>query len=788
MLVAVFLLAATTSTALFGPFAPAAGAAVPGAAPQNPTTPCTWNWNRWVVPDNFAEPFTDASHDPTQAVFARAASALGEGAWYEATGAPQFSYLGLGESGGPAEETIGTTDSEWTYGVGYYLLAPGSTQTITLSDPGRGDAHAFAFYDSAGNQFDRFPRVGAAHYIASEQNEGTDPSRAGALARSNSWTESVQIQIPADGAVYIHYLHFDENRRSEFVRIGGACGPASVDDESTDNVPGTTASIQVTANDNRVDPRSVSIVGADPETEELIVNGQGIWRAFDDGTIEFEPEAGFVGSPLPIRYRAEDGRGNPAPSATVQVIYLEPSAQPDQSLANPTGQPVEIPVTANDEHVNVRTVSIVGADPATGRLVAPQRGVWSVERTTGVITFTPDENVEADPGPIQYVVRDVAGNALDAVEVVVSFAPELADDESLENTPGDAVVIDVLENDLTADIDPSTVQLVLDGANGLVLQVRGEGLWTVEEGTTLVRFEPEDGFAGDPRPVRYTLADFDGNFAPPAEVTIDYVPLARDDQSLNNPAGFIISLDLIGNDPSNDLDPTTIQFDHPNYNPDTNSVLVIGEGTWVHDATSGAVTFTPQAGFRDEPTPMQYVIGDDDGNFSLPATIIIGHTPIPQAEPDQSLSNILRSTVRVPVLNNDPSADDLDPASLAIVGANPETGELEVAGEGTWSVDNEAGEVIFLPRLAFEGNPRPVNYVASDLRGVTTDPTLVTVTYAGAVIPETIAFVDPTPVETDWETAALLTMVVAALMAGVVYLSRSSQREPELGARVVRRG
>ena len=96
-LLALWLIAAIASTLISIPTATEAGAAVPGAAPSNPTTPCTWNWNRWVVPDNFAEPFTDGSHDPTQAVFSQFSTALGTNGWYGTSRAPQFSYSGLGE-------------------------------------------------------------------------------------------------------------------------------------------------------------------------------------------------------------------------------------------------------------------------------------------------------------------------------------------------------------------------------------------------------------------------------------------------------------------------------------------------------------------------------------------------------------------------------------------------------------------------------------------------------------------------------------------------------------------
>ena len=800
VLVALWLVVTVVGTAISIPVAPPAGAAVPSAAPSNPGTPCTWNWNRWVVPDHFAEPFTDSSHDPTLSVFSQTSTALGANAWYEASQSPQFSYAGLGEGGGPSEESIDPTTSEWSYGVGYYLLAPGSNQTITFSDPGRGDSHAFAFYDSAGNQFDRFPQIGSVgsgiHYIASEQNEGTDPSRAGALARNNSWTESIRIRVPDDGVIYIHYLHYDENRRSEFASVSGACGPASGNDQSSDNIPGAAVTVDVAANDSRVDASTVEIVGVDEETGTLEVEGEGVWRA-RNGSITFTPERSFVGDPTPIRYRIQDNRGNPAPVATVTITYLKPSIAPDQSLANPTGSTVTVPVVENDLHVDPRSVAIIGANPSTGALVEPDRGTWTVDRSTGAIIFEPDEDVEADPTPIQYSVRDVAGNALGPVEVVVSFAPELIDDESLANTPGEGVVIDVLENDLTSDIDPDTVRLVLDGDTATTLQVRGEGLWTLEEGTTLVRFEPENGFVGDPRPVRYTLADFDGNFAPPAEIIVDYIPQAVDDESVDNPAGWIISLDLVGNDPSDDIDPATLAIDHPNYNPASRSLLVIGEGTWTHDATSGAITFTPQAGFRSEPTPIQYVVSDDDGNVSEPANVAIRHLPIPQAEADRSSGNELRQVVRIDVLANDPSQADLDRTTLAIVGANPETGVLEVAGEGMWSIDQETGEVVFTPRLAYEGNPRSVTYTATDARGVAIEPTLVTVIYDGAVIPDAIAFSSPTPADTNWLSTGFLVLLVIGLAGGLWVLSRPASPDPqlaprsgqpELGPKVVRRG
>ena len=62
-------------------------------------------------------------------------------------------------------------------------------------------------------------------------------------------------------------------------------------------------------------------------------------------------------------------------------------------------------------------------------------------------------------------------------------------------------------------------------------------------------------------------------------------------------------------------------------------------------------------------------------------------------------------------------------------------------------------------------------------------------TYEGAVIPETIAFADPTPVDTDWLWTSFLALLIVGLAVGLWVLSRpNGAAEPELAPRVVRRG
>ena len=777
VLLAMSLLATLVGAALILLAAPAA-AAVPGAAPSNPSVPCTWNWNRWSQPGGFTFPYTDSSFDPTQAIFSQSSTALGANGWYEANSAPQFSYSGLAEGVGPREETTGPNDREWSYGVGYYVMDPGSRQSVTISDSGRQESHAFAFYDSAGNQFDRFPKmasVGAGvHYVASEREARSNPTLAGGIGQGEAWSTSVNFTVPADGIVYIHYLNFDERIRTQFATFSGACGPITSNDSSTGNVPGRSVSVNVAANDSRVNPGTVRIVGADATTRELVVPGQGVWSVGPNpGSVTFVPEATFTGDPRPVQYTASDGAGKFARPASVSVAYLPVFSEPDQSLANPTGSTVTLAVTENDSNVNPRTISIVGANSQNGRLIEPERGVWSVDRATGSITFVPDPGVESDPRPISYTVQDVGGNVLPPVSVTVSFAPELVNDESLRNVAGQPVRVDVLGNDPTIDIDPSTINIVGSGPSG-VLTITGEGAWSVDPLTNEVVFTPELNFMGDPETITYTVADFDGNVSPAAELLVDYLPVLEDDESLGNPAGGILTIDVLANDPSNDLDATSVTIEHPNYDRTTRSLVVPGEGTWTVDGVTGAITMTPERGLRNEPTPINYTLSDDDGNVATPAQFLIGYNPLPVAEADEALDSDPGAAVTIDVLDNDPT-EGIDPLTVRIVGADG-SGELAVSGEGDWTIDPTTGEITFTPEPRFDRNPTPIQYTATDELGVAIAPTTVTVTYFG-VIPDALAFSEPLEIN-RWSLVLMGTISAVLFAASAVLTLSGPSRRP----------
>jgi CshA-type fibril repeat protein len=404
-----------------------------------------------------------------------------------------------------------------------------------------------------------------------------------------------------------------------------------------------------------------------------------------------------------------------------------PAANDDEDLDNPLGTPVTVDVIGNDTgDLDPSTVRIVdgGGDPVT-ELEVPGEGTWTVDPTTGAITFTPEAGFSGNPTPITYEVSDDRGNPTTA-EVTVGFAPEAADDEDLNNAQGTPVTVDVVANDL-GDLDPTTVG-IRNGAGDPVteLVVTGEGTWTVDPATGAITFAPEAGFSGNPTAITYEVADTLGNVAT-ADVVVTYVPEAADDESLNNPQGTPVSVDVVGND-SGDIDPTTVGIINGAGDPVTEFV-VEGEGTWTVDPTTGAITFTPEDGFSGNPTPITYEVSDAAGNTTTADVVI---TFVPEAADDSSLDNEQGTPVTVDVVGND--LGEIDPTTVGIIdGAGDPVTELVVDGEGTWTVDPATGAITFTPEAGFTGDPTPISYEVSDAAGNTTTAT-VTVTYAAAPV------------------------------------------------------
>jgi len=113
----------------------------------------------------------------------------------------------------------------------------------------------------------------------------------------------------------------------------------------------------------------------------------------------------------------------------------------DDTVSNNLINPVVIDVLLNDTTGDVpvaSTVSIIGGTDTNSNgtldnLVVPSEGTWSVNATSGMITFTPVPNYVGNPSPISYTVKNAQGNASNEATVTINATPIVNAD--IENIP-----------------------------------------------------------------------------------------------------------------------------------------------------------------------------------------------------------------------------------------------------------------------------------------------------------------------------------------------------------------
>ncbi|WOE73879.1 OmpA family protein [Alterisphingorhabdus coralli] len=113
---------------------------------------------------------------------------------------------------------------------------------------------------------------------------------------------------------------------------------------------------------------------------------------------------------------------------------ITPAAQPpvavdDDGGENQVGVAVTLDTPANDiattAPLDVTTVQIVGTDAPLQPLVVPGEGTWSVDPTTGQITFTPEPGFAEDPTPINYTIRDTLGQLSNEAVETLEYTDDL---------------------------------------------------------------------------------------------------------------------------------------------------------------------------------------------------------------------------------------------------------------------------------------------------------------------------------------------------------------------------
>jgi LruC domain-containing protein len=281
------------------------------------------------------------------------------------------------------------------------------------------------------------------------------------------------------------------NISSAIITVSPPVGPTAQNDYASTpfNTPVT---IIVLANDTPGDsplvPSSITFI---PATIPPV--STGVFTVVN-GEVVFTPSITFSGTAT-VEYRVCD-ENNLCAQALITVVVGTPGGPTanNDNATTPFNTPVTLNILENDAPGSTPLVpSSVTLVPGT--TPPPAQGVFTVNNTTGQVTFTPAVGFTGT-STVEYQVCDQASLCAQALVTVVVEGPPTGptanDDYAMTpvNTP---VLINVLANDVAGStpIVPSTLTLT-----GVQPNPATEGVFTVDAVNWKVLFTPVNGFTG----------------------------------------------------------------------------------------------------------------------------------------------------------------------------------------------------------------------------------------------------------------------------------------------------
>ena len=568
-------------------------------------------------------------------------------------------------------------------------------------------------------------------------------------------------------------------------------GVKSKDDETTGkqgqvqtSIPGSERFSELNTGANTPDGTNVdwttakySLEGANEEGK-VVVEGEGTY-AIDPatGAVTFTPEPSFKGQAKGVEVKvsvtATDSEGNKVEVTSSgeyvpEVEAVEPTAEPKKTSGK-QGQPQtqdtttmfkEGDTTAPIEKSTIKLVDPTGAEvttlPATkdGKTV----GTYTIDPTTGVITFQPNKDFTGTPEPAKVVAADKNGTKVETTytPTVTPVEPE-GQDKTTTGYQGKTQTgtVTFTEGDPEFPIDNKVPATFEDGTTRK--EVPGEGVYTVAADGT-VTFVPENQFTGTAKGVTVKRVDTNGTPAT-AKYTPIVIPVVpegfdnvttgvqgetqngkpyfkpgREDTPINEnvPPKFIVD--------GQPTDETTI----PAKTPEGKEI-----GTYTINPQTGVITFTPTDKSYVGPVQPATVQRQDTNGTTVDAEytpVIVGVKPT--AKPATS-EDVQGATQKQPITFTGGTADLEDPAGKKVESApvpiNPDSvtllgedgqpaNEVEVKDPkdptkviGKYTLVKEPGKdpvAVYTPTdKTYVGSVPPVTIQAADTNGTTVKTT-----------------------------------------------------------------
>ena len=504
---------------------------------------------------------------------------------------------------------------------------------------------------------------------------------------------------------------------------------------------------------NEKQPAKFVVNGQPVESTEISAtkDGKEVGKYVIDpltGVVTFKPNKDFIGTPDPATVEVKDKNGTPATATyTPTVTPVVPTAEPKETTGKqdqPQTQETESMFKQGDEVAPIDKTTVKLVDPSGNEVTTmpalkdgKEVGTYTIDPTTGVITFQPNKDFTGTPDPAKVVAKDTNGTKVETTYTpTVTPVTPTAEPKETTGKQGQPQTQETesmfKQGDEVAPIDKTTVKLVDPSGNEVTTMPamkdgKEVGTYTIDPATGVITFQPNKDFVGTPDPAKVVAKDTNGT-----KVETTYTPTVTPVTPTADPAE---TTDIQGKEQNGKPTFTPGNPDVPmdnevpaTFEDGSTEKVIPGEGTYTV-APDGTVTFTPEKTFTGKGTGVTVKRVDKNGT-PVTAKYTPNVTPVtPTADPAETTDIQGKEQNGKPTFtpgNPDVPMDNEVPATF-------EDGSTEkvIPGEGTYTVAPD-GTVTFTPEKTFTGKGTGVTVKRVDKNG-----TPVTAKYTPNVTPVT---------------------------------------------------
>ena len=504
----------------------------------------------------------------------------------------------------------------------------------------------------------------------------------------------------------------------------------------------------------------------------------------------------FTGIATPVRYQVSTNTGQTSSSTYTPTVTPPPTANPDAGTANwdvnQTFTPLSNDSAATGTTLNAVPAGICATSTAvascTGTsLTVANQGTYTLNTTTGLVTFDPVPSFTGTATPIRYVAADALGQK-SASTITPTVTPPPAPNAAPQQktvVPGGSVAFTTLTGTggLASSGGPAfttSATCLIDPADSVCktsVTITGQGTYTLNTSTGVVTYAASAGATpGTKTPVTYRVTDATGQTATSTLTPVIPPPPTASNDVYYDEQNQTQNINILGNDTASQyssLDISSVRLcsshataPYTGSNCTLTTLTDSNKGKYTVNA-DGTVTFVPctAAGaaacpsgtiFNGTAGPVRYVVADNMGQYGS-ATIspVVLPPPAARAVTDTGTAAFAQQVLLNTTANDSPGTltglsgytsvgtASLDVSSIKLCAAGQSvpscTATYLSTVDGSYSLSTSTGIVTFTPATNFTGTvTAPPTYMVCNQLGAGWAPLTPTASCASASLIPTI--------------------------------------------------